>query len=50
MRMELRTAITWKSEVEAALERLVEAVRPAPKPTRAQNAVSRWAERVDQAM
>ena len=34
--MDLRTAVTWKTEVEAALERLVGAVRPAPKPTRAQ--------------
>ena len=33
MRMELRTAVTWKSPVEAALERLVGAVRPAPKAT-----------------
>lgn len=39
MRMELRTAIPWKSEVEAALERLVGAVRPSPKPTRAQRSV-----------
>jgi len=36
MRMELRTAVTWKTPVEAALERLVGAVRPAPKATRAQ--------------
>jgi predicted N-acetyltransferase YhbS len=36
MRMELRAAVTWKTEVEAALERLVGAVRPAPKATRAQ--------------
>ncbi len=35
MRMELRTAITWRTEVEAALERLVGAVRPSPKTTRA---------------
>lgn len=35
MRMDLRTALTWKSEVEAALERLVGVVRPAPKPRRA---------------
>jgi GNAT superfamily N-acetyltransferase len=28
MRMELRTALTWRTEVEAALERLVGAVRP----------------------
>jgi GNAT superfamily N-acetyltransferase len=35
MRMDLRTALTWKSEVEAALERLVGVVRPTPKPRRA---------------
>lgn len=35
MRMDLRTAVTWKSEVEAALERLVGAVRPKPEPRRA---------------
>ena len=34
MRMDLRSTLTWKSEVEAALERLVGAVRPAPKATR----------------
>lgn len=34
MRMELRSALTWKDEVEAALERLLGAVRPAPKATR----------------
>ena len=28
MRMELRSALTWRDEVEAALERLVGAVRP----------------------
>lgn len=33
MRMELKTALTWRDEVEAAIERLVGAVRPAPKPT-----------------
>jgi len=38
MRMDLRTAITWRSEVEAALERLVGAVRPPPKTTRAPKA------------
>lgn len=31
MRMELRTALTWRDEVEHALERLVGAVRPVPK-------------------
>lgn len=35
MRMELRSALTWKDEVEAALERLLGAVRPAPKRSRA---------------
>ena len=29
MRMDLRTTLTWRTEVEAALERLVGAVRPA---------------------
>ena len=33
MRMELRTALTWRTEVEAALERLVGAVRPSAQPT-----------------
>ncbi|MFN8189773.1 MAG: GNAT family N-acetyltransferase [Nocardioidaceae bacterium] len=33
MRMELRTALSWREEVEQALERLVGAVRPAPKPS-----------------
>ncbi|HET8961883.1 GNAT family N-acetyltransferase [Nocardioides sp.] len=36
MRMDLRTTVTWRGEVEAALERLVGAVRPvrpAPKVT-----------------
>ncbi|WP_122819155.1 GNAT family N-acetyltransferase [Nocardioides pantholopis] len=35
MRMDLRTAVSWRGEVEAALERLVGAVRaprPAPRP------------------
>lgn len=31
MRMELRSALTWRDEVEAAVERLLGAVRPAPK-------------------
>lgn len=39
MRMDLRAAVTWKSPVEAALERLVGAVRPVPGPTRAQRDV-----------
>lgn len=33
MRMELRSALTWRDEVEAAVERLLGAVRPAPKPS-----------------
>lgn len=32
LRMELRSALTWKDEVEAALERLLGAVRPKPAP------------------
>ena len=32
MRMELRSALTWRDEVEAALERLVGVVRPSPAP------------------
>ncbi|GAA4372630.1 GNAT family N-acetyltransferase [Nocardioides caricicola] len=35
MRMELRTAVTWRDEVDAALEKLMGALRPAPKSTRA---------------
>jgi GNAT superfamily N-acetyltransferase len=34
MRMDLRTAVSWKGEVESAIERLVEAMRPAPKSAR----------------
>jgi GNAT superfamily N-acetyltransferase len=34
MRMELRSALTWKDEVEAALERLLGAVRPLRKPAK----------------
>ncbi|ABL84184.1 MULTISPECIES: GNAT family N-acetyltransferase [unclassified Nocardioides] len=34
MRMDLRMALSWKDEVEAALERLVGVMRPAPKPAR----------------
>lgn len=34
LRMDLRTAISWRDEVEAALERLVGAVRPTPKSAR----------------
>ena len=33
MRMELRSALTWRDELEAAVERLLGAVRPAPKST-----------------
>lgn len=34
MRMELRSTVTWKDEVEAAVERLLGAVRPVPAPAR----------------
>lgn len=44
MRMDLRTALTWKSEVEAALERLVGVVRPTPKPRRAPEGTPRSGE------
>ena len=50
MRMDLRSALTWRDEVEAALERLVGAVRPAPQavrpptPTRVSGSASRAAE------
>lgn len=33
MRMELRSALTWRDEVESALEKLVKVVRPLPEPT-----------------
>jgi GNAT superfamily N-acetyltransferase len=34
LRMDLGTAISWKDEVEAAIERLVGVMRPVPKATR----------------
>ncbi|HEY0950292.1 GNAT family N-acetyltransferase [Nocardioides sp.] len=34
MRMDLRMALSWKDEFEAALERLVGVMRPVPKPAR----------------
>ena len=34
MRMELRSVLTWRDEVEAALDRLRGVVRPAPQPVR----------------
>ncbi len=34
MRMDLASALTWRDEVELALERLLRAVRPAPEATR----------------
>lgn len=34
MRMDLRSALTWRDEVEAAIERLVGVVRPIPQPVR----------------
>lgn len=33
MRMDLRAAVTWRDEVEAALERLLGVVRPGQRPT-----------------
>lgn len=41
MRMELRSTLTWKDELEVALERLVGAVRPSPKS--AHTPAHRWA-------
>jgi GNAT superfamily N-acetyltransferase len=38
MRMDLRSALSWRDEVEAALERLIGVVRPVPKPKRAEQA------------
>jgi GNAT superfamily N-acetyltransferase len=38
MRMDLRTALTWREPVDAAIDRLMEALRPAPKSTRASRA------------
>ena len=34
LRMDLRTTITWRDEVEAAIEKLVEVMRPTPKSAR----------------
>jgi len=33
MRMDLRSALSWRDEVEAALEKLIGVVRPVPKPS-----------------
>jgi hypothetical protein len=33
MRMDLRTALSWREELEVALDRLLGAVRPVPKTT-----------------
>jgi hypothetical protein len=33
MRMDLRTTLSWREELEGALEKLLGAVRPAPKTT-----------------
>ncbi len=33
MRMDLRSSLRWRDEVEAALERLIGVVRPVPKPS-----------------
>ncbi|RYJ06012.1 MAG: N-acetyltransferase [Actinomycetales bacterium] len=38
MRMDLRTAVTWRDEVDAAIDRVLGALRPAPKSTRASRA------------
>jgi predicted N-acetyltransferase YhbS len=43
MRMDLRAAVSWKTEVEAALERLVGVVRPTAKPRRAPGGAPRSA-------
>lgn len=51
MRMDLRSALTWREELEAAVERLVGAVRPGPQtarpptPTRVSGSVPRASER-----
>ncbi|MDQ4051823.1 MAG: GNAT family N-acetyltransferase, partial [Actinomycetota bacterium] len=45
MRMDLRSALTWRDEVEAALERLMGAVRPKPASTR--NPITRARNDVD---
>jgi len=37
MRMEMKSLVTWRDEVEAALEKLVGAVRPKKRPTPAAN-------------
>ncbi|HEY3003853.1 MAG TPA: GNAT family N-acetyltransferase [Kribbellaceae bacterium] len=34
LRLDLRSAVTWRSEVEAAVERLMGAIRPEPVPPR----------------
>lgn len=41
MRMDLSSALTWRDEVELALERLLRAVRPAPEATRESLRVTR---------
>ena len=38
MRMDLRTALTWREPVDAAIDRLMGALRPAPGSTRASRA------------
>ena len=42
MRMELKSAVTWKDEVEQALERLLGAVRPRPHARPAPKPPARW--------
>jgi GNAT superfamily N-acetyltransferase len=41
MRLDLRTALTWRDEVEAALDRLLGAVRPARQPVTSHRVVRR---------
>ena len=47
MRMDLRTALTWKDEVEAALEKLLGAVRPKPATEARRRTATRAAARLE---
>ncbi len=47
LRMDLRTALTWRDEVESALVRLLGVVRPVPKSTRGPASKATRASRVD---
>jgi GNAT superfamily N-acetyltransferase len=42
MRMELKSTVTWKDEVEQALEKLLGAVRPRPRPRPSPKPPARW--------